>query len=95
MPELAEEEKHSQSSDTSPPSSVAFEKTNFSPNDSTADSVGTGTGDDELDGHNGSCQNCSPIMSSCSEEYTPTTKPQHSTETEDINAEFSGDDKLE
>lgn len=90
MPELAEEEKQSQSSDNSPPSSVEFEKTNFSPNDS------GGTGDDEEKGVAiGSCQNCSP-MSSCSEEYTTVTKPQNSEiETEDINAEFNGDDKLE
>ena len=86
MPELGEEEKHSQSPEDSPLSSVAFEKTNFSPNDS-ADSAGIG--DEE---GSGSCQN-SP-MSSCSEEYTTVTKPQHSTEAEDANAEF-GDDKLE
>lgn len=93
MPELAEEEKQSQSSDNSPPSSVEFEKINFSPNDS-ADSGGAG-GDEEKGVAIGSCQNYSP-MSSCSEEYTTATKPQNSeTETEDIHAEFSGDDKLE
>ena len=87
MPELSEEEKQSQSPESSPPSSVAFEKTNFSPNTDSADSAGTGDEDGS-----GSCQN-SP-MSSCSEEYTTVTKPQHSTEAEDANTEF-GDDKLE
>ena len=86
MPELslAEGEKQPQSSESSPPSSVVFdEKTNISPNDSAAGSVGTG-GDEEG----------SP-MSSCSEEYATVTKPRQSIgETEDINTEFN-DDKLE
>ena len=93
MPELTEEEKQSQSSDNSPPSSEAFEKNNCLGSNDSADSVGTGRDDEE--GISDSCQNSS--MSSCSGEYTSANKPRYSMETEhdqDINTEF-GDDKLE
>ena len=75
MPELGEAEKRSQSSETSPPSSVVYEKTS-SPNDSVTDEE-----------NSGSCQN-SPL-SSCTEEFT--AKTQLSTEADHEEAEFGDD----